>query len=71
MMSGKETISTKLEDGTEKKAHSRQKEGLGFPWPGTICHGTSRSSPSMVPEPHEGSDGPPERLVFLLWRSFF
>ena len=68
---GKATNSTKLEDGTEKKAHSRQKEGVGFPWPGTICHGTSRSSPSMVPEPNEGSYGPPERLVFLLWRSFF
>ena len=46
MMRGKATISTKLEDGTEKKAHSRQKEGVGLPWPGTICHGTSCSSPS-------------------------
>ena len=71
MMRRKATISTKLEDGTEKKAHNRLKEGLGFPRPGTICHGTSRSWPSMVPEPYEGSDGPPERLVFLLWRSVF
>ena len=54
-----------------KKAHSRQKEGVGFPGPGIFCHGTARSSPSMVPESHEGSDGPLERLVFLLWRSFF
>ena len=54
-----------------KKAHSRQKEGVGFPGPGTCCHGTARSSPSMVPEYHEGSDGPPERIVFLRWRSFF
>ena len=38
---------------------------MGLPWPGTICHGTSRSSPSMVPEPYEGPYGPPERLVFL------
>ena len=36
-----------------KIAHSRQKEGVGFPWPCPICHGTSRSSPSMVPEPYE------------------
>ena len=35
----------------KKKAHSRQKEGVGLPWPGATCHGTSRSPPSMVPEP--------------------
>ena len=27
---------------------------MGLPWLGTTCHGTSRSSPSMVPEPYEG-----------------
>ena len=67
MMRGKATISTKLEDGTEKKTHSRQKTGVGLPWPGTISHGTSRSSLSMVPEPYEGPHGSPERLVLLFW----
>ena len=67
MMRGKATINTKLEDGTEKKAHSRQKEGVGLPWPGTIFHGTSRSSLPMVPEPYERPYGPPERLVFFFF----
>ena len=71
MMRGKATIRTKLEDAQKKtKAHSRQKEGVGLPWPGTICHGTSRSSPSMVPEPYEGPDGSSERLVFLFGYHF-
>ena len=39
---------------------------MGLPWSGTICHGISRSSPSMVPEPYERPYGPPERLVFFL-----
>ena len=61
MMRGKATISTKLEDGTEKSAQQTE----GKCWPGTTCHGTSPSSPSMVPEPVERPYGPPERLVFL------
>ena len=59
MMRGKATISTKLEDDTKKRTHSRQKECVGFFfWPCTICYGTSRSSPSMVPEPYQGDYGP-------------
>ena len=55
----------------QKKAQSRQKEGVGLPWPGTICHGTSRSSPSMVSEHHEGPDGSPERLFSLFGEASF
>ena len=45
MMRGKATIYYETGRWHRKKAHSRQKEGLGFSWPGTFCHGTARSSP--------------------------
>ena len=54
-----------------KKAHSRQKEGVGFPGPGTICHGTARSSPSIVPESHEGTSCFPSLEKLLLSRTPF
>ena len=54
----------------QKKAHSRQKESFGFRWSGTICHGTSRSSPSMVPEPMKDPTAHQNVLFSFLEASF-
>ena len=71
MMRGKATISTKLEHGTEKKRTvDRRKvwDFLGLVPSATELHARRLQ---WYQKPYGGSDGPPERLVFLLWRSFF
>ena len=67
MMKGKATISTKLEDGTEKKRTVDRRKVWDFLGLVPSVNGTSSSSPSMVPEPYERPYDPPERLVFLFW----
>ena len=71
MMRGKATITTKLKDGTEKKRTDDRRKVWDFL--GLVPSATELHAPSlsMVPESHEGSYGQPERLVFLLCRSFF